>query len=598
MQYAVASPDSPKVALAHCGAGQALQRLDRHAEALEHFERALVRSERLQTTGIAWVAGPVHLAAARSAAQLNQLAEVREHCRQACVGTPAAGIRSAAAHLEIAALNAAGQFQESWSAFESYAGLQDIDDADRLELAMSIATAALTQQHAAIAYVAFRWYVEHADPNAPLPQALAGLGWSAALGADEPEVAARLLMDYARRFPKESDVPRAILAAAACHLRAKDAPAAAEALEQLIAGHAESTEAIDGLAQLAMISQGLQRFDRAIQVRDELLRRAPTHPQAPQFAAAQCAEATAKPQQLSTALGVLAQTTTDPQLIAFALRSLDESGRYELALDLIETALPPLLEQLQSNTPSGTPGYSTLDTYVEFLGRHREWARLADHAEHVRLNPANTQLQIATQRWMIESLVEQRNHGLALDWLRELCPLTAAAQSAEAFDLHARWAELSLEHGSIEETRESLSALLALAAGPGQIAISQILQSQYEIRRSEFQAARERLQRLIAEKSVQTELAARAQWLIGQTHQMQRDFQAAIEAYRRVPDWQPDGPWLGLALLEAGKCFEQLGQTREAQTCYSSLVNRFQDGPLIAIARQRLAQLPQPSTLR
>jgi tetratricopeptide (TPR) repeat protein len=393
------------------------------------------------------------------------------------------------------------------------------------------------------------------------------------------------------------------LAAAACWLQAKDAASAADNLQHLVDTYDASSEALDGLVQLAVVAQGLQRTDQAISARDRLLRRAPSHPQAARMAAAQCAQSTALPEQLAVALKVLQQTTNDPQLIRFALKGLDDNGRYELALELAEVLLPVLLERLPEPLAAdgtletvGIP--STFEVLVEFLGEHREWSRLVAQADALQGRELYKRLSPSTQRWLIESLIERERVDAGLAWLSALAARAAEEGLQESFDLHARWAEVAIDRGTMDEARRSVQALTALVHGPGEAAMAEILQSQLEMRRSEFQFARERLQRLLAEKTTAAEIAARAQWLIGQSYQMQRDFQSAIVAYRRVPEWQDNGPWLCLALLEAGKCFEQLGQHREASTCYSSLVARFRDNPVVAIARDRLAQLPQPTTIR
>ncbi len=89
-----------------------------------------------------------------------------------------------------------------------------------------------------------------------------------------------------------------------------------------------------------------------------------------------------------------------------------------------------------------------------------------------------------------------------------------------------------------------------------------------------------------------TETAAVAQWMIGETYFMQKQYNQAIKAYHRVESLYDYPRWQAAALLQAGKCHEMVGRWSEAMELYARIVNdyaqtRFADK---AVKRLRVAQ--------
>jgi tetratricopeptide (TPR) repeat protein len=103
-----------------------------------------------------------------------------------------------------------------------------------------------------------------------------------------------------------------------------------------------------------------------------------------------------------------------------------------------------------------------------------------------------------------------------------------------------------------------------------------------------FDEAREALLRVISsEPASNTEIAAMAQWLIGETWFQQRKYERAIAAYERTltcdyPQWQ------AAALLQAAKCCEQLSRWSDATQRYEQLLRDHGDTRYVADARNRL----------
>jgi TolA-binding protein len=85
-----------------------------------------------------------------------------------------------------------------------------------------------------------------------------------------------------------------------------------------------------------------------------------------------------------------------------------------------------------------------------------------------------------------------------------------------------------------------------------------------------------------------TETAAMAQWMIGETYFLQEQYAAAAREYLRVEVLYAFPHWQAAALLQAGKCYEQLGQWKDAGDAYSRLLRLHPQSAFAAEARERL----------
>ncbi len=87
------------------------------------------------------------------------------------------------------------------------------------------------------------------------------------------------------------------------------------------------------------------------------------------------------------------------------------------------------------------------------------------------------------------------------------------------------------------------------------------------------------------------EVAARAQFMIGELHFQAKNHAEAVKSFFKVaygyshPKWQAD------ATYEAARCFEVLGQKAQAVKMYQELVEKFPNSDKVPLAKQRLAEL-------
>lgn len=90
-------------------------------------------------------------------------------------------------------------------------------------------------------------------------------------------------------------------------------------------------------------------------------------------------------------------------------------------------------------------------------------------------------------------------------------------------------------------------------------------------------------------RRVKTDVAAQAQFLIGQIHQTREDFQAATVAYLRlIALYGQHREWVAAASFESGKCHEALGNAADARAFYRDVVEKYKDTRWAESAAERL----------
>ena len=116
----------------------------------------------------------------------------------------------------------------------------------------------------------------------------------------------------------------------------------------------------------------------------------------------------------------------------------------------------------------------------------------------------------------------------------------------------------------------------------GRVAVSQ----------GQFDTARDFLTSAIqAATPNEQEIAARSQWLIGETYFLQRDYQTAIINYERVEQFDRNLQWCSIAKLQAGKCYEMINNPDQAIECFQALIDQSPKSIYVEQAQQRLADL-------
>ncbi len=110
------------------------------------------------------------------------------------------------------------------------------------------------------------------------------------------------------------------------------------------------------------------------------------------------------------------------------------------------------------------------------------------------------------------------------------------------------------------------------------------------VARIEFDEAIQLLQQVIdAPAASGREAIARATWLMGEVHFLQRHYPQAIAAYAQVSQLEAFPQWQARALLQSAKCHELLGDVRSAVAAYKRAAELSQQPEIAQSAAARIA---------
>ena len=113
----------------------------------------------------------------------------------------------------------------------------------------------------------------------------------------------------------------------------------------------------------------------------------------------------------------------------------------------------------------------------------------------------------------------------------------------------------------------------------------------------EFDEARRLLQSIINNPPASDATAApRAQWWLGESYFLSQDYARAMVAYSAVIDSNSVPAWADTALMQRGKCHENLNDPMSAIADFRRLLEEFPDSPVVAQARTRLNELGSPAS--
>lgn len=226
----------------------------------------------------------------------------------------------------------------------------------------------------------------------------------------------------------------------------------------------------------------------------------------------------------------------------------------------------------------------------------QDWGGVAEWSQRlIDLYPEH-RLRWMTQYWRGEADFRQRQYTGAVARLSEILPRTTNQADSWVAMTHLRLAQ-SLGH--LDRWREAFE--VAESAQARFTNFAQAFEFHYLIGRSQategrFVAARAAYQQVLdSAAAAQSETAAMAQWMIGETYMHQEQYALAAEAYHRVETLHRFRQWQAAALLQAGKCYEQLRRPSDAIGVYRQLLREHADCSLIDDARARLENLTTAS---
>jgi TolA-binding protein len=204
------------------------------------------------------------------------------------------------------------------------------------------------------------------------------------------------------------------------------------------------------------------------------------------------------------------------------------------------------------------------------------WQQVRQSFERLVNDFPDSPMALTARYWIAESLYRQKDYAEAEKRLRQL--------AREAVGRKESWmAMIPLRRAQILGLQKKWSAAYTLAANiekdyPG-------FELQYEVDyllgrcladEANFEGARKAYRRAInSPTGAKTETAAKAQWFLGESYFHQKNYAAALREYLRLEILYAYPQWQSLALLEAAKCHELLGEWKEALEAYTRLLKEY-----------------------
>ena len=256
--------------------------------------------------------------------------------------------------------------------------------------------------------------------------------------------------------------------------------------------------------------------------------------------------------------------------------ALFELGDYEAAATELAMALNGLTESSAQERCLTTLVQTRL-AQVKLLAIESRWQDALHILEELELQHCNSATASALSYWLAEAQFRVMNYEAAHHLFAKLASTPASQKSPEwRAVVPLRLAQL---HAAKSNWKEALK--LATQVRDKFPSFNQRFEADYLIgrcmsKKARFSEARDAYREVVNSTSAnQTETAAMAQWMIGETYFHQRDYANAIQAYTQVDTLNAAHRWKAAAMLQTAKCFELTGEVQQANKFYHQVMTEY-----------------------
>ncbi|MEZ6135428.1 MAG: tetratricopeptide repeat protein [Pirellulaceae bacterium] len=184
---------------------------------------------------------------------------------------------------------------------------------------------------------------------------------------------------------------------------------------------------------------------------------------------------------------------------------------------------------------------------------------------------------IAISLELVELQLLRKQYEAALTEIEETIAKFADADEQsgrhpEMSSLRLRHAELLVLNRRYQDAEVVLTSARERNADFDLVGEFDFLLARCAIAQVDFPRAIAHLQAITESPSVTDMSAAKALWMQGEVHFMQRDYASALARYAQVTGMEDAGQYVIRAHLQAGKCYELLGQPLEALAAYERVL--------------------------
>lgn len=230
--------------------------------------------------------------------------------------------------------------------------------------------------------------------------------------------------------------------------------------------------------------------------------------------------------------------------------------------------------------------------------QQENWAEVKQRCQKLCSEYPDHSLRWNAEYWQAEAQYRSGEFLSAVVAMRSVTERTAGRLEPWVAMAHLRLAQSLGQRGQWDEALQT-----AENAKRRFVEFRQAFELDYLIGRAlaqdaRFDEARAAYQKVIDSPIGQnTETAAMAQWMIGETYFHQEQYSLAAQAYHRTETLYRFPQWQAAALLQAGKCYEHLSQESDAISVYRQLIRDYTGQPLAKQGQQRLDRLIQKQNL-
>jgi cellulose synthase operon protein C len=550
------------------------------------FEAAMAAVDRIALDGAnPELADGVRVARAAALVGLERFEEAVPLLRQYIASQPSGPDAGKCRAQLVVALTRLGRLAQAAGAHEDLAQ-RNSDHPHFLPATEFLAESAYQAGDKILARKLFAMLAREGNPPQYAAKGLSGLAWLEFEGNDPAQSAAvfeRLLKEH----PGSKLAAEAAMMQARSHERLQQFDAAAAVYRMLLEKHGESELAPAAMLALAGLLDRQGKKAEAAALYDTLVKE---HPQA---------------KDLDQALYQWAWTLADlhqPEAAdAVFARLLDEhpQSRYapDAAYRLAERAAQrkeyararQLVEHILRGEAEPDVVAHSLYLQGQVAALEERWPEVAPPMERLLREHSASPLKLAAMYWAAEGYYRQQQYDEAGRRLAELAPLADAGNEAWLAMVPLRQAQVLAHQKQWDEAQQIASGIAARWPQFRQQYEADYLLGRCLMAEAKFSEARDAFERTIRSPiGGQTETAAMAQWMIGETYFHQKNYTEAIKAYYRVERLFPYPRWQAGALLQAGKCHEMRGEFHEAVRQYGQLLKDYADSPFAEEASQRL----------
>lgn len=556
----------------------AYQGLKRHADALETVQPLAHQSQH----ALHGASGLLRAAALSSLGRHEEAVPLLEAYLKK---PPADGDPASAQALLAVGLLKLGKIEKSRAAWTKFLGSKP-PSALRASTERSMAEAATEQRQFDWAAELFAQVADEEKNDALAPAALSGRAW-AQYQAGELEPALQTYKSIWERFPDHELAPAALLAAARIRARRQEFDTALALYQQILERPSAAPQTRDALWEAADICDDLDQDEQAekhlarldAEYRDHLDHDAVLY-------------------QWSWVLRQLEQ----PQRAAALLERLREEhpqskfapdAAYRLAEQAVADGHPDdakkLLEALRAGAVPAEIEPHALWLEGKIAASEKRWDDCARAMQELARKHPDSPLKLLADYHQAEAryrLNQWSEAGLLFD---DLSQRTLGRDDDWVAMVQLRRAQLKARSEDWPAAQEMAEGIAKRFPSFSQLYEADLLIGRALAKQARLTDARASYEKVLGSPSGgKTETAAMAQLFIAETYFHQEDFEAALREYLRLEILYPYPTWQSAALLQAGKCQENLERWSDAAATYARIVQQYPDSAVRREADNRL----------